>query len=95
MLSDIFRRFRADGSSVLIHFGYPQAHEDDAERAVRVGLGVSFANTVSRSCSPASGGAHFTSTPASADWPIEKRTCWPRAGAEYREKQPWVSNILL
>ena len=64
-------------SSVLIHFGYPQAHEDDAERAVQVGLGVSFANTVSRSCSPASGGAHFTSTPASADWPIEKRTCWP------------------
>jgi hypothetical protein len=22
----------------LVYFGYPQAHEDDAERAVRVGL---------------------------------------------------------
>ena len=26
------------GDGVLIHFGYPQAHEDDAERAVRGGL---------------------------------------------------------
>jgi hypothetical protein len=24
----------------LVYFGYPRAHEDDAERAVRVGLGV-------------------------------------------------------
>ena len=26
------------GDGVLIYFGYPQAHEDDAERAVRAGL---------------------------------------------------------
>jgi class 3 adenylate cyclase len=26
------------GDSVLVFFGYPQAHEDDAERAVRAGL---------------------------------------------------------
>ena len=26
------------GDAVLIYFGYPQAHEDDAERAVRAGL---------------------------------------------------------
>jgi class 3 adenylate cyclase len=26
------------GHGVLIYFGYPQAHEDDAERAVRAGL---------------------------------------------------------
>jgi class 3 adenylate cyclase len=25
---------------VLIYFGYPQAHEDDAERAVRAGLAL-------------------------------------------------------
>src|SRR5207245_6934002 len=29
-------KFMADG--VLIYFGYPQAHEDDAERAARAGL---------------------------------------------------------
>src|SRR5262249_44617783 len=29
-------KFMGDG--VLVYFGYPQAHEDDAERAVRAGL---------------------------------------------------------
>ena len=28
------------GDGVLIYFGYPRAHEDDAERAVRAALGV-------------------------------------------------------
>src|SRR5215831_3213391 len=28
------------GDGLLIYFGYPQAHEDDAQRAVRVGLGM-------------------------------------------------------
>jgi class 3 adenylate cyclase/predicted ATPase len=31
-------RFMGDG--VLVYFGYPRAHEDDAERAVRAGLGA-------------------------------------------------------
>src|SRR5256886_14008703 len=26
------------GDGILVYFGYPQAHEDDAERAVRAGL---------------------------------------------------------
>ena len=26
------------GDGVLVYFGYPQAHEDDAERAVRAGI---------------------------------------------------------
>jgi hypothetical protein len=34
------------GDSVLAYFGYPQAHEDDAERAVRAGLG--FIDAVGR-----------------------------------------------
>jgi class 3 adenylate cyclase len=28
------------GDGVLAYFGYPQAHEDDAERTVRAGLGL-------------------------------------------------------
>jgi class 3 adenylate cyclase/predicted ATPase len=28
------------GDGVLVYFGYPQAHEDDAERAIRAGLSV-------------------------------------------------------
>jgi class 3 adenylate cyclase len=34
-------RYMGDG--VLVYFGYPQAHEDDAERAVRAGLGAVIA----------------------------------------------------
>src|SRR6266568_3476089 len=28
------------GDGLLVYFGYPQAHEDDAHRAVRAGLGI-------------------------------------------------------
>jgi len=28
------------GDGILVYFGYPQAHDDDAERAVRAGLGI-------------------------------------------------------
>ena len=28
------------GDGLLVYFGYPTAHEDDAARAVRVGLGM-------------------------------------------------------
>ncbi len=28
------------GDGLLVYFGYPRAHEDDAQRAVRVGLGI-------------------------------------------------------
>ena len=35
-LSGFVAKYMGDG--VLVYFGYPQAHEDDAERAVRAGL---------------------------------------------------------
>jgi class 3 adenylate cyclase/predicted ATPase len=31
------------GDGLLVYFGYPQAHEDDAQRAVRAGLGLAAA----------------------------------------------------
>jgi class 3 adenylate cyclase len=42
-VAEIVRRFDGFvaqylGDGVLVYFGYPQAHEDDAERAVRSGL---------------------------------------------------------
>jgi predicted ATPase/class 3 adenylate cyclase len=48
VVAEIVRRFdgfvaKYMGDGVLIYFGYPQAHEDDAERAVRAGLGVADA----------------------------------------------------
>ena len=46
------------GDGVLVYFGYPQAHEDDAERAVRAGLeliaAVAALKTPSAPCKPVS-----------------------------------------
>ncbi|OGG52301.1 MAG: hypothetical protein A3F84_23365 [Candidatus Handelsmanbacteria bacterium RIFCSPLOWO2_12_FULL_64_10] len=41
----VIRRFEGHiaqylGDGLLVYFGYPQAHEDDAQRAVRAGLGI-------------------------------------------------------
>ena len=40
------------GDGVLIYFGYPQAHEDDAERAARAGLDLVAAVVNSRPTRP-------------------------------------------
>ena len=40
------------GDGVLIYFGYPQAHEDDAERAVRAGLELVAAVTALKAHAP-------------------------------------------
>ena len=40
------------GDGVLIYFGYPHAHEDDAERAVRAGLEIVAAVTALKSPVP-------------------------------------------
>ena len=37
-MKDTLRNYLGDG--LLVYFGYPQAHEDDAQRAVRTGLGI-------------------------------------------------------
>ena len=43
--ADVIRRFDGHiaqylGDGLLVYFGYPQAHEDDAQRAGRAGLGI-------------------------------------------------------
>jgi class 3 adenylate cyclase len=40
------------GDGVLVYFGYPRAHEDDAERAVRAGLELTEAVTGLKSSAP-------------------------------------------
>jgi class 3 adenylate cyclase len=40
------------GDGVLVYFGYPQAHEDDAERAVRAGLELIHAVSGLKSSAP-------------------------------------------
>ena len=47
------------GDGVLVYFGYPQAHEDDAERAVRAGLELIVAvSALKTSCSTANSRRH-------------------------------------
>ena len=43
--AEVIQRFEGHiaqylGDGLLVYFGYPQAHEDDAQRAVRTGLGM-------------------------------------------------------
>jgi class 3 adenylate cyclase len=40
------------GDGVLVYFGYPQAHEDDAERAVRTGLELTTRVAGLNACAP-------------------------------------------
>ena len=45
MCTEIIQRFgghmaQSQGERLLVYFGYPQAHEDDARRAVHAGLGM-------------------------------------------------------
>jgi class 3 adenylate cyclase/predicted ATPase len=47
-VADVVRTFdgfvaKYMGDGILLYFGYPRAHEDDAERAVRAGLGLTEA----------------------------------------------------
>ena len=51
------------GDGVLVYFGYPQAHEDDAERAVRAGLAVVDAVTARGLKQPRAAGAASASPP--------------------------------
>ena len=44
------------GDGVLAYFGWPQAHEDEAERAVRAGLAI------------VDGGRRSSATPAASRW---------------------------
>ena len=59
--AEIIQRFEGHiaqylGDGILVYFGYPQAHEDDVQRAVRTGLGVVEAmDTLNRRLEPRQG----------------------------------------
>jgi class 3 adenylate cyclase len=53
--SEIIQRYEGHiaqllGDGLLVYFGYPQAHEDDAHRAVRTGLGILDAMEALNNC---------------------------------------------
>ena len=51
------------GDGVLVYFGYPQAHEDDAERAVRAGLGADRGGRADSQCAARRCGSASASAP--------------------------------
>ena len=62
------------GDGLLVYFGYPQAHEDDAQRAVRAGLGIV----------EAMGTAQYPS--GAGAW----GAAWPCAWASIRVRWSWA-----
>ena len=61
------------GDGLLVYFGYPVAHEDDAQRAVRAGLEIISAiqgkvSLFLRGRGPGEGGIGSTSLPPSPHW---------------------------
>ena len=77
------------GDGVLVYFGYPVAHEDDAQRAVRAGLGIIEALQQAQvqppvgahSCAPLHVriGIHTGLVVVGEIGSSEKRECWPWA----------------
>jgi SAM domain (Sterile alpha motif)/Adenylate and Guanylate cyclase catalytic domain len=70
------------GDGILVYFGYPQAHEDDAERAVRAGLELTAAVTALKSAAP----------PAESRWHsnrIGRRWRPDRIGRSSRARHCW------
>ena len=80
------------GDGVLVYFGFPRAHEDDAERAVRAGLGcaVSPARTRWR-CASASPQGSSWSAISPAKVPRRNRPWWARRRTWRRGCRPWPS----
>ena len=73
------------GDGVLIYFGYPQAHEDDAERSIRAGLAV--IEGVAKLCRP----GDLTGADRHRHWPRggrrpDRRRCGP--GTRRRRGNP-------
>ena len=76
------------GDGVLVYFGYPQAHEDDAERAVRAGLAL---DRGSRSAQGTPSGCGFVSAspPASSSSAISSAPATPRSEASSAKRRTW------
>jgi hypothetical protein len=74
-------KYMGDGVMVYFgYFGYPQAHEDDAERAVRAGLAV--VDAVGHLAAPRS--ARHRQRPCGGGRPLRDRESWAPAARRFR-----------
>ena len=72
------------GDGVLVYFGYPQAHEDDAERAVHAGLELVAAVGGLKTHAHARRYRHRTGGSRRLDW----LGCFPGASHRWRDAEP-------
>jgi class 3 adenylate cyclase len=93
------------GDGVLIYFGYPQAHEDDAERAVRAGLelvatvsGLKAHTPLQARVGIATGlvvvGDLIGSGASQEQAMWARRPTLPRACRAWRSRVPWLLRIV-
>src|SRR5262250_58838 len=75
------------GDGVLIYFSYPEAHEDDAERAARAGLAVIDAVGRLATQEPLKRAARHRHWPRRR-WRSDRRGCGAGAGRRRRDAKP-------
>jgi hypothetical protein len=71
------------GDGVLVYFGYPKAHEDDPERAVRAGLELVAAVTTLKSSVPLQTRVGIATGPASRGSQSRTRWSFPKLRAGF------------
>jgi SAM domain (Sterile alpha motif)/Adenylate and Guanylate cyclase catalytic domain len=74
------------GDGVLVYFGYPQAHEDDAEQAVRAGLELVAAVSGLSPSGPADACRHCNGP--CGRWRPDRLRCFSRASHRGRDPEP-------
>jgi class 3 adenylate cyclase len=92
------------GDGLLVYFGYPHAHEDDAQRAVRTGLGmleamgqlnarlsqeVGVSLAARLGCHTGLVGGRLAAAPGRNSWPSARRPTWPPACKGWPCPIPW------
>ena len=70
------------GDGVLIYFGYPQAHEDDAERSVRAGLGANCGSDCAQAARPDTNARRYCDRPCCG-----RRLNWLGRGTRARHRR--------
>src|SRR5262249_11579494 len=77
------------GDEVLAYFGYPQAHEHDAERAVRAGLALVEAMPKVKTVTAGPCGRASASPPGSWSWAISLMLERPRNCRSWARRRIW------
>jgi hypothetical protein len=89
----VIRRFEGRvaqylGDGLLVYFGYPQAHEDDAQRAVRAGLEIVSALETSSASPALVAGRHERNPERGLVGNVPRANCWPASPSRMFSSPP-------